>query len=182
MTAASPLPRYGHQTARSFAALLLPATPQAGTRPFRDAAVVLELRIAAAGHRLQAVVNGGGLHSPPPRVRVGLVSVNSVSSPPLTPSAWKQRPPSLSGVSRDLQSGLTKASRGAFELGSIFTPRGVDVRNCRLRDPKPKLEQFAQWMRGAPQSGFPTLIRLINTRSSASTCGRPPFERDFQRQ
>jgi hypothetical protein len=29
---------------------------------FRDAAVVPELRIAAAGHRLQAVVNGGGLH------------------------------------------------------------------------------------------------------------------------
>jgi len=30
------------------------------------------------------------------------------------------------------------------------------------------------WMRGAPQSGFSTLIRRINTRSSVSICGRPP--------
>jgi DNA-binding transcriptional LysR family regulator len=28
------------------------------------------------------------------------------------------------------------------------------------------------WMRGAPQSGFSTLIRRINTRSSMSICGR----------
>jgi hypothetical protein len=28
-------------------------------------------------------------------------------------------------------------------------------------------------MRGAPQSGFSTLIRLINTRSSMSICGKP---------
>src|SRR5712691_11769272 len=33
------------------------------------------------------------------------------------------------------------------------------------------------WMRGAPHSGFSTLIRRINARSSASTCGRPPNER-----
>src|ERR1700675_3988912 len=38
------------------------------------------------------------------------------------------------------------------------------------------------WMRGAPQSGFSTLIRRINTRSSVSICGRPPNGRDFQRQ
>jgi len=38
------------------------------------------------------------------------------------------------------------------------------------------------WMRGAPQSGFSTLIRRINTRSSVSICGRPPCGRDFQRQ
>src|SRR4030081_176943 len=37
------------------------------------------------------------------------------------------------------------------------------------------------WMRGAPQSGFSTLIRRINTRSSVSICGRPPCGRDFQR-
>ena len=30
------------------------------------------------------------------------------------------------------------------------------------------------WMRGAPQSGFSTLIRRINTRSSVSICGRRP--------
>jgi hypothetical protein len=38
------------------------------------------------------------------------------------------------------------------------------------------------WMRGAPQSGFSMLIRRINTRSSVSICGRPPEDRDFQRQ
>jgi hypothetical protein len=38
------------------------------------------------------------------------------------------------------------------------------------------------WMRGAPQSGFSTVIRRINTRSSVSICGRPPCGRDFQRQ
>src|SRR5713101_4058080 len=31
------------------------------------------------------------------------------------------------------------------------------------------------WIRGAPQSGFSTLIRRINTRSSVSICGRPPL-------
>src|SRR5215813_10506048 len=30
------------------------------------------------------------------------------------------------------------------------------------------------WMRGAPQSGFSTLIRRIISRSSAPICGRPP--------
>jgi hypothetical protein len=38
------------------------------------------------------------------------------------------------------------------------------------------------WMRGAPQSGFSTLIRRTNARSSVSICGRPPCGRDFQRQ
>jgi hypothetical protein len=53
--------------------------------------------------------------------------------------------------------------------------------DARLRDLKPELEQFA-WLRGAPQSGFSTLIHRINTRSSVSICGRPPRGRDFQRQ
>jgi hypothetical protein len=38
------------------------------------------------------------------------------------------------------------------------------------------------WMRGAPHSGFSTLIRRINPRSSVSICGRPPWGRDFHRQ
>ena len=38
------------------------------------------------------------------------------------------------------------------------------------------------WMRGAPQSGFSTLIRRIISRSSAPICGRPPGGLDFQRQ
>ena len=38
------------------------------------------------------------------------------------------------------------------------------------------------WMRGAPQSGFSMLICRISPRRSASICGRPPRERDFQRQ
>ena|SRR5947208_3249352 len=37
-------------------------------------------------------------------------------------------------------------------------------------------------MRGAPHSGLSTLIRRISTRRSASICGRPPREQDFQRQ
>jgi hypothetical protein len=51
--------------------------------------------------------------------------------------------------------------------------------NARLRDLKPDLEQFAV---ESPQSGFSTLIRRINARSSVSICGRPPWARDFQRQ
>ena len=38
------------------------------------------------------------------------------------------------------------------------------------------------WMRGAPQSGFSMLIRRISARRSVSICGRPPNDRDFQRQ
>src|SRR5437899_7540730 len=50
--------------------------------------------------------------------------------------------------------------------------------DARLCDLKPELEQFAVGA-CAPQSGFSTLIRRINTRSSASICGRPPCGRDF---
>ena len=46
---------------------------------------------------------------------------------------------------------------------------------------KPSLSS-SPWMRGAPHSGFSTLIRRISARRSASICGRPPRERDFQRQ
>jgi len=53
--------------------------------------------------------------------------------------------------------------------------------DARLRDFKPELSS-SPWMRGAPQSGFSTLIRRINTRSSVSICGRPPRGRAFQRQ
>ena len=38
------------------------------------------------------------------------------------------------------------------------------------------------WMRGAPHSGFSTLIRRINSRSSGSIRGCPPRRCDFQRQ
>jgi len=53
--------------------------------------------------------------------------------------------------------------------------------DARLRDLKPELEQFAvdAWR---PQCGFLMLIRRINTRSSVSICGRPPEDRNFQRQ
>jgi hypothetical protein len=45
----------------------------------------------------------------------------------------------------------------------------------------PSLRSFP-WMRGARQSGLSTLIRRISARRSASICGRPPNDRDFQRQ
>ena len=38
------------------------------------------------------------------------------------------------------------------------------------------------WMRGAPQSGCSMIIRRISARRSVSIWGRPPTERDFQRQ
>ena len=37
-------------------------------------------------------------------------------------------------------------------------------------------------MRGAPHSGLSTLICRIKARRPASSCGRPPRERDFHRQ
>jgi hypothetical protein len=43
-------------------------------------------------------------------------------------------------------------------------------------------ERISIAMRGAPQRGFSTLICRINARSPASICGRPPKDRDFQRQ
>src|SRR5205823_11831315 len=46
---------------------------------------------------------------------------------------------------------------------------------------KPSLSS-SPWMRGAPHSGLSTLIRRISARRSASIWGRPPKERDFQRQ
>ena len=46
---------------------------------------------------------------------------------------------------------------------------------------KPSLSS-SPWMRGAPHSGLSMLIRWTKARSSASICGRPPPERDFQRQ
>jgi hypothetical protein len=49
------------------------------------------------------------------------------------------------------------------------------------RDLKPTFSS-SPWMRGAPHSGFSILICRISARSSVPICGRPPFERDFQRQ
>jgi hypothetical protein len=46
---------------------------------------------------------------------------------------------------------------------------------------KPSLSN-SPWMRGAPQSIFSMLIRRISARRSAVIFGRPPRERDFQRQ
>src|SRR5216684_8298771 len=51
--------------------------------------------------------------------------------------------------------------------------------DCAISNPS---LSSSPWMRGAPQSGFSTLIRRINTRISVSICGRPPRGRDFQRQ
>jgi hypothetical protein len=51
-----------------------------------------------------------------------------------------------------------------------------------LRDFKPELEQLAVDARRAAKSGFSTLIRRIDLRSSASIGGRPPSGRDLQRQ
>src|SRR5450631_3296963 len=46
--------------------------------------------------------------------------------------------------------------------------------DCAISNPS---LSSSPWMRGAPQSGFSTLIRRINKRSSVSICGRPPWAR-----
>jgi hypothetical protein len=50
---------------------------------------------------------------------------------------------------------------------------------CRWEVLRAKL---GPWIRGAPHSGFSTLIRRIKARSAALICGRPPNGRDFRRQ
>src|SRR4030081_1930289 len=59
-------------------------------------------------------------------------------------------------------------------------PLTLDLATLDCATSNPSLSS-SPWMRGAPQSGFSTLIRRINTRSSVSICGRPPRGRDFQR-
>jgi len=51
----------------------------------------------------------------------------------------------------------------------------------RLGDFDPELPQLP-WMRGAPHSRLARLISRIRRRISAETFGRPPRQRDFQRQ
>jgi hypothetical protein len=62
----------------------------------------------------------------------------------------------------------------ALRLTMYFTTLDCAISNPSLSS--------SPWMRGAPQSGFSTLIRRINARSSVSIRGRPPCRRDFQRQ
>jgi hypothetical protein len=76
-------------------------------------------------------------------------------------------------------------SRGRARCGLIGWTLQIDGK--RSHKPTHLLIQHASlsgspWIRGAPQSGFSMLIRRIKARSSALICGRPPNERDFQRQ
>src|SRR5438128_6958240 len=70
---------------------------------------------------------------------------------------------------------------GAPSLGG--RPGSLDhlLRDARLGDFKAEFEQLAMDARG-PHSGLSALIRRISARRSAAICGRPPRERDFQRQ
>jgi hypothetical protein len=70
---------------------------------------------------------------------------------------------------------------GAPSLGRRSTSLDHVLRDARLSDLETELEQLAM-MRGAPHNGFSALTYRVNARSSASICGRPPRERDFQRQ
>jgi hypothetical protein len=56
-----------------------------------------------------------------------------------------------------------------------WRPRSLEhvLRDARLRDFKPELEQLAVDAR-RPQIGFSILICRISVRRSASICGRPP--------
>jgi hypothetical protein len=55
------------------------------------------------------------------------------------------------------------AQEGAPPLARRTMPLDHVLGDARLRDLKP--EQFAPWMRGAPQCGFSMLIRRIKARS-----------------
>ena len=74
------------------------------------------------------------------------------------------------------------AQEGAPSLTWRSMPLGHVSGHRRLGDFKAKLKQLAVNARGTPTTGSPTLIRRISARNSVSICGRPPRERDFQRQ
>ena len=64
-------------------------------------------------------------------------------------------------------------------VASMTAPVASGWSGCRVGfTPTGKRRLFTAHTR----SGFSTLIRRINTRSSVSICGRPPNGRDFQRQ
>src|SRR6266853_906723 len=70
---------------------------------------------------------------------------------------------------------------GALSLGG--RPGSLDhvLRDTGLSDFKAEFEQLAMDTGGAHR-GLSALMRRISARRSASTCGRPPRERDFHRQ
>src|SRR5215472_4869640 len=70
---------------------------------------------------------------------------------------------------------------GAPSLGRLSTSLDHVLRDARLSDFKAELEQLAMDTGGAPQRIVNTHLP-ISARRSASTRGRPPRERDFQRQ
>src|SRR5213592_2972009 len=70
---------------------------------------------------------------------------------------------------------------GAPALGRRSASLDHVLRDARLSDLEAELEQLAMDAR-CSHSGLSTLMRRISARRSASIWGRPPKERDFQRQ
>jgi hypothetical protein len=78
----------------------------------------------------------------------------------------------LASVEPDDDEGIEQAETESWNNEQVH---GGNVRRVVTQEGSP-------WVRGAPQSGFSTLIRRINARSSVSIRGRRPNGRDFQRQ
>lgn len=77
-------------------------------------------------------------------------------------------------VSMIVKKSLPALAGGTPPLPHVLRHRG-------LPDLDPKLEQFAVDTRRT-QSGLAMLISRISRRMSAGVAGRPPRDRDFQRQ
>jgi hypothetical protein len=80
---------------------------------------------------------------------------------------------------KDIEQVIANGRSSVLPLGGRAT--SLDHVLSDAGDLKAELEQLAMNAR-APHSRLSRLIRRISARRSASSCGRPPRERDFQRQ
>ena len=75
-----------------------------------------------------------------------------------------------------VQKGLPGLRPPSPALRHVFGDRRLSGFDTELQ------HSSSPWMRGAPQSRFATLMSRIRRRISSGILGRPPRERDFQRQ
>lgn len=73
-------------------------------------------------------------------------------------------------------------AKGLAELVRVGWYREIKVKSEESQKVRAILVARSPWIRGAPHSGLSTLICRTSARRSAPICGRPPRDRDFQRQ